>query len=528
MFASVAAIGVMLASPLEARDAHMRQSCASLKALSTAGFRVETAEWRAAERLSVGPAGTSVDVPDHCLFRAVLNPRPSGIGDLQYGTGIELRLPARWNGRFLFQGGGGLNGVLLPAVGVVSGSLPALARGFAVVSSDTGHRGRSMIDARFGRDQQARLDFAYQAVERTTREAKSLLARYYGRKPDFSYYMGCSTGGREAMLAAQRLPLEFDGVVAGNPAFNLTRIVVNQIWSLQAITRIAPRDAAGRPDLSRAFTDPQLGGVSDAVLKQCDALDGLRDGMINDFQACRFDPQTLVCESGDSPPAERCLSSPQVEALKRIFGGTRNSRGESLYGVFAFDTGIAAPVWRSMHLGNAGGEPANATLGGETLRNYVLTPPDPDLDLSHFDFDRDLERTAETASINDAIATLHTAFADRGGKMIVYHGLSDQAMAAGSLIDWYQRLTPRDAAGPQAWARLFMVPGMTHCGGGKATDQFDMLTAIQSWVEHGQAPERIVASGKAFPGKTRPLCPFPKVARFEGGEADDQKSFTCR
>jgi hypothetical protein len=200
MFASVAAIGVMLASPLEARDAHMRQSCASLKALSTPGFRVETAEWRAAERLSVDPAGTSVDVPDHCLFRAVLNPRPSGIGDLQYGTGIELRLPARWNGRFLFQGGGGLNGVLLPAVGVVSGSLPALARGFAVVSSDTGHRGRSMIDARFGRDQQARLDFAYQAVERTTREAKSLLARYYGRKPDFSYYMGCSTGGREAML----------------------------------------------------------------------------------------------------------------------------------------------------------------------------------------------------------------------------------------------------------------------------------------------------------------------------------------
>ncbi len=248
-----------------------------------------------------GPAGATTEVPDHCLFRVTLDARPSGIEDMKYGTSIEMRLPAGWNGRLLFQGGGGLNGVLLPAIGSVNGLSSALARGFAVVSTDSGHRGRSPIDGRFGVDQQARLDFAYQAVERTTREAKSLLGRFYGKQPDYSYFMGCSTGGREAMLAAQRLPTQFDGVVAGNPAFNLTRIVQNQIWSLQTVTRIAPKDANGKPDLSRAYSDAQLKAVSDALLEKCDALDGLRDGMINDFAACRFDPASLVCGTRGAP-----------------------------------------------------------------------------------------------------------------------------------------------------------------------------------------------------------------------------------
>jgi hypothetical protein len=511
-----------------AAEAEQRATCTSLASLSTERFKVETAEWVGASRLQVGPAGAMVEVPEHCLFRVTLDSRPSGLADMQYGTGIELRLPASWNGRLLFQGGGGLNGVLNPAVGAVTGFQSGLARGFAVVSTDGGHRGRSAIDARFGVDQQAKLDFGYQAVERTTREAKSLLSRYYGRKPEYSYYMGCSTGGREAMFAAQRLPLEFDGVVAGNPSFNLTRIAANQIWSLQTVTRIAPKGANGQPDLSSAFTDAQLKGVSDAVLQQCDALDGLRDGMINDFRACGFDPKSQLCNSGGAPGNAQCLTSAQADALKAIFGGARNSRGEPLYGAFTYDTGIAAPVWRGMHLGAPGGQPANATLGRDTLRNFAITPADPALDPLRFDFDRDMARTTETAAINDAVGTLHTVFAGRGGKMIVYHGLSDQAMATGALTDWYDQLTPRDSAGPQAWARLFLVPGMTHCGGGQSTDEFDMLTAIQAWVEKSQAPERIVASGKAFPGKTRPLCPYPKVARFERGNADDQRSFTCR
>lgn len=520
--AFAAALILPLSNPALGGEADSRKECASLAALSTVTFRVDASEWVAAARLPAGPPGETTEVPSHCLFRVVLDPRASGMEEMSYGTGIELRLPLAWNGRMLFQGGGGLDGVLTPAFGSVSGFPSALARGFAVVSTDGGHRGRNSVDARFAVDQQAKLDFAYQAVERTTREAKALIGRYYGRKPDYSYFMGCSTGGREAMMAAQRLPLEFDGVVAGNASFNLTQVAVNQIWSLQAVTRIAPRDGTGQPRPSEAFTDAQLQAVAAAVLGQCDALDGLEDGMIHDYQACSFDPASLRC--GTQP----CLSMPQIEALKDIFGGTRNSRGESLYGATPYDTGIGLPAWRAMHLGTGDNPPANASLGRDTLRLFSMTPADPGLDPLRFDFDRDIAATSETAAINDAVATLHTSFAGHGGRMIVYHGLSDQAMWAGALTRWYERLTPRDGQGPQSWARLFLVPGMTHCGGGRSTDRFDMLTAIQEWVEQGRAPDRVVASGKEFPGMTRPLCPYPKVARFDGGNADDEKSFSCR
>ena len=511
-----------------ADDAQIPAACKSLVPLNAENFRVEAQQWVGASTLSVGPGGMSTEVPAHCLFRFVLNPRPSNIEGVSFGTGIELRLPQKWNGRLLFQGGGGLNGVVNPAVGPVPGFPSALARGFAVVSTDGGHRGRSAIDSSFAADQQAKLDFAYQALARTIDEAKALIRRYYGQQPDYSYFMGCSTGGREAMMAAQRLPLEFDGVVSGNASFNLTRVAVNQIWSLQTVTRIAPKDTAGRPQLYLAFTDEQLKAVSNAVLQQCDALDGLKDGMINDFKACGFDPASLRCKSKSDADNGQCLTEKQIIGLKDIFGGARNSRGESLYGAYTFDTGIAEPVWRGMHLGTATSPPANATLGRDTLRLFSMTPPNPDLDPLQFDFDRDLPATAETAAINDAVATMHSTFAGHGAKMIVYHGLSDQAMSIGALLNWYEKLTPVKNGGPQSWARLFLVPGMTHCGGGQSTDRFDMLSAIQAWVENGTAPDRVVASGKAFPGITRPLCPYPKVAHYENGNPNDEKSFVCR
>jgi feruloyl esterase len=162
------------------------------------------------------------------------------------------------------------------------------------------------------------------------------------------------------------------------------------------------------------------------------------------------------------------------------------------------------------------------------LREFSITPADTSLDPLRFDFDRDMSRTAETAAINDAVATLLTSFAGRGSKMIVYHGLSDQAMATGALTEWYDKLTPRSAQGPQQWARLFLVPGMLHCAGGEATDQFDMLAAIQEWVEKGRAPDQVLARGRAFPDTVRPLCPYPRVARFVGGDPKDAASFACR
>lgn len=522
-----ASIAPTFAAQPFAPDASPEQRCASLADLSAPGYEVNTAEWVPASRQEGRNGAPAADVPAHCLFRVTIGARESGIPDMKYGTGIELRLPASWNQRLLFQGGGGLNGVLNPAFGNVSGFPSALARGFAVVSTDSGHRGRSAIDTRFAVDQQAKLDFAYQAVERTTHEAKGLLQRFYGHEPEYSYFLGCSTGGREAMLAAQRLPLEFDGVVAGNPSFNLTRVAANQIWSLQTVNRIAPRDAQGRPLLYETFSDVQLKAVSEAVLQQCDALDGLRDGMVNDYKACKFQPRSMLCKAGGVGDG-RCLTQSQAEGLRAIFEGARNSRGESLYGSFPYDTGIAAPAWRSMHLGSATSPPANATLGRDTVREFSITPADTSLDPLKFDFDRDMPRTVETAAINDAVATLLTTFAGRGGKMIVYHGLSDQAMATGALTDWYERLSPHTAQGPQDWARLFLIPGMTHCAGGQSTDQFDMLTAIQDWVERKRSPDRVIASGRAFPETTRPLCPYPKVARYDGGDAKNAASFSCR
>lgn len=505
----------------------LAERCTALAGLAAPNYRVDTVEWVPAGPLPGRPGAAVVQLPAHCLFRVTIDPRPSGLPDLSYGTGIELRMPEGWNGRLLFQGGGGLNGVLNPALGNVAGFPSALERGFAVVSTDGGHRGRSSVDTRFGVDQQAKLDFGWQAIERSTREAKSLLARFYDRDPEYSYFMGCSTGGREAMMAAQRLPQYFDGVVAGNPSFNLTRIAMNQVYSLQAVTRIAPRDAEGRPQLHAAFSDAQLSAIRETLLARCDALDGLADGMINDFKACDFHPRMQVCGTSTAPGEGRCLTGAQAETLERIFAGARNSRGEKLYGSYTWDTGIAQPAWRSMHLGTATSQPANASLGRDTLREFSLTPPEPTLDPLAFDFDRDVARTRETEAINDAVATMLTTFARRGGRMIVYHGLSDQAMATGALVDWYEQLTPRNEQGPQEWARLFLVPGMTHCSGGESTDRFDMLTAIQDWVERGRAPDRIIASGNAFPGVTRPLCPYPAVARYRGGDPADAASFAC-
>jgi feruloyl esterase len=343
---AAATLAALFCNAAAADEAESRSNCESLAALNGPAFEVEAAEWvtasagtqgRGAGGRGAGPGGAAA--PAHCLFRVMMDARPSSIPGVTLGLGFELRLPLEWNGRFLFQGGGGLNGVLNPAFGNVSGAPSALERGFAVVSTDSGHRG-SMVDSSFAADQQAKLDFAYQAVQRTTYEAKDLIDRYYGSEPEYSYFMGCSTGGREAMLAAQRLPLEFDGVVAGDPAFNFTRIAANQVYSLQTVTRIAPKGADGKPDTSQAFSDAQLSAVADAVTAQCDALDGLADGLINDFEACGFDPVSLQCPAGGAN--DTCLSGEQVQALKDIVGGARNSAGESLYGPFAWDTGIAS------------------------------------------------------------------------------------------------------------------------------------------------------------------------------------------
>lgn len=466
-------------------------------------------------------------LPQHCLVRGTLD-RRTGQGGRAFGIGFELRMPLEWNGRFLFQGGAGLDGQVAPAIGPIPNSSrpPALARGFAVASTDSGHRG-PIVDASFASDQQARIDYGYNALDKVTAAAKALIARYYGRAPRFSYMVGCSNGGRQAMTVTQRLPLLFDGVVAGDPSMRFSGIALDELWNLRVLARAAPKDAQGRPIISRVFSDPDLKLVRAAVLKRCDKRDGLADGMINDWRGCDFDPVELKCKRAKTAT---CLTTAQVTALRDLHRGPRTRDGQSIYGPFNYDTGIASSAWRGMRLGKSEtGVPdsADAILGLGQLRYFQLTPPDPNFDpWGPVDFDRLLERIRSTAALADADSPFLTTFANRG-KLIVYNGLSDQGIASRVVTGWYDRMIEATGAPARDTVRVFLVPGMLHCGGGEATDRFEMLDAIMAWVEQGQAPDRILATGRGEHAPTRPLCAYPTIARFKGGDENDAASFAC-
>ncbi|MET7242388.1 tannase/feruloyl esterase family alpha/beta hydrolase [Methylobacterium sp. EM32] len=516
-------------------------ACGDLAQLARPDLRITRAEALPAGTLPAdnpgraaltGAARAKAALPAHCLVEGTIDPR-TGAGGVAYGIGFQLRLPDAWNGRFLFQGGGGLDGVIGEALGAipVSGATaaPGLLRGYAVASTDSGHRGRDNADASFGLDQQARIDFAYRAVGEVAREARALIASRYGRPPAHAYFMGCSNGGRSALMAATRFPTAFDGIVAGAPAFRLTRAALGQIWDMQAFLAAAPKDQEGRPILAEAFSEADLALVAQSVLKACDAADGLADGAVEAVSSCRFDPASLACP-GDKNAT--CLGERQVEALRRAFRGAEDGKGQPVYASWPWDPGLAAPGWRAWKLGTsktATPNARNATLGPAAIANYFLTPPDPGFDALRFDFDRDPPRTAETAALNDPTGTFLSTFTARGGRLLVYQGVADPVFSARDLVAHWQELARSNGgAAFSETARLFLVPGMTHCGGGPALDDFDPLTAIEAWVERGEAPDRLLARGTAFPGRTRPLCPYPQEARYQGGEAERAESFACQ
>ncbi len=507
-----------------------QSACARLVRLADAHLVISTARWVPAgplhsRAMAVMPMLASVVLPANCLVRGVLDPR-LGVGGVQYGLGFELRMPANWNGRFLFQGGAGLDGFIAPAVGFVEPGTPtALARGFAVISSDGGHEGMS---AAFAADQQARLDFAYAGLAPVARLGKRLIRHFYGKPAHDSYFAGCSNGGREAMMVAERDPTLFNGIVAGDPGFNLARAAIAEMWNVKHLEAAAPKDAHGRPILSEALTGRDLQLLSQAVLKVCDGLDGLRDGMINNFAACQkvFHPQVLQCRAGAHGA---CLGARKIKLLEAIFGGPRNAAGQPLYARWPYDAGVAAPGWRVWKLGTSRtGTPnaLDATLGLEAMREYFMTPADPHMTPQTFDFNTALRVTRQVRAINDASGTFFSSFIAHGGKLIIYQGLSDPVFSPDAIIGWYCQLMAQYHA-PQRFARLFLVPGMNHCFGGPATDAFDPLRAIVRWSEQHKAPARLLAHGAAFPGVTRPLCPYPKYARYVGGNPKSAKSFRC-
>jgi feruloyl esterase len=454
----------------------------------------------------------AVKLPAYCRLDATLD-RRTGADGVEYGIGFALSLPADWNGRLLFQGGGGLNGSVAPPLGRTGAGDAALARGFAVVTTDTGHKGE-VFDATFMREQQASLDFAYQAIGRVAILARQIIARHYGRPPERAYFMGCSTGGREGMLMAQRYPSYMDGIVVGAPAMRTHFSGIGDEWVATMLNQAAPKDASGKPDLQRAFSDADRKAVMDGLLEACDAIDGLKDGIVTHPTGCRFDPKTIEC-AGEKQ--DGCLSPVQASAIRKAFAGPKDSNGRQVYPGFLFDTGITA------------------TQGIPGLLAGAINPVGPPFTATSMDVDARAERAAADAQMiltATASWTNLNTFAARGSKLIFYHGVSDPWFSALDTVDYYDRMTRANggASAVTSWSRLFLVPGMGHCGGGPAAlDTFDMLEAIVGWVEQGKAPGSIAATGRALAGRSRPLCPYPQHAHYRGtGDPDDAASFECR
>lgn len=485
-------------------------SCAGFaEQLSTQGF----VTLRGSRVVEAGPGqappgATAPMLPEHCLVEGVINQR-EGFGGVTYGIGFELRLPTDWNGRFLLQGGGGLNGSVRPAIGpVAAGSTPALARGFAVASHDSGHQGAGFDDS-FYADQRAALDFAESAVPVVTQTARMLTMMFYGQEPHHSYMTGCSTGGREGMLASQRYPELFDGIVIGAPAMRPGHSNLAIETAQVLLNATLPEGAEGPARLTPA----ELGVVDRELIRQCDALDGRADGIIANVAACRdFDASALQCEAGET---EGCLAPERAEAVRLAMASPRESNGRPIYVAYPWDTGITF---------SGPGLPGFLPVG----QGGPLGPPSTAREISIDDRIHEVRWDAVGRLTDTPYWTNLSSYLGRGSKLMFFHGVSDPWFSALDTWDYYQRA--RAANGAEAWndaARFYMVPGMGHCGGGNAYDNFDLLGPMVDWVESGEAPGAVTASRRQSEAQM-PLCPHPSYPHYTGGDADDAESYECR
>jgi feruloyl esterase len=391
---------------------------------------------------------------------------------------------------------------------------PALKDGYAVAGSDTGHSGE---DLKFAVGHPQKIDdWGHRAVHVMTETAKLVVRAYYGRLPAHAYFSGCSTGGHQALMEAQRYPADYDGIVAGAPGNNRVRLNVGFLWNWMALHADAASDLPAS----------KLPALAKAVMDACDALDGVRDGVIGDPRACKFDPASLVCKGSDRAD---CLTETQAKAVRKIYDGARNPRtGEQLF--TGWTRGSEAPTggpiggWSGYFVGKP--EPARTDF----WRYWVFG--DPAWDPRAFDFDRDVAYADKKLAAIVAVDPDLSAFKKRGGKLVMYHGWADPVAPTGDSLRYYESVA-HAMGGFDATAsfyRFFLAPGMAHCGGGPGPNTFDALGTLDRWVTQGAAPDRIVAShstdGKV--DRTRPLCPYPQLARWKGtGNTDDAASFVC-
>lgn len=547
------------------------QQCASLTSIDTSSLSNKTtsvvsAVARPASAAVTNPGGRGgvPALPAHCEIKGKMNDR-TGANGQHYAINFHMRLPDTWNGKFFFEGGGGSNGNLGDAYGNLQGqqTTNALTLGYAVVSQDSGHDNTTNNDPKrngtetFGFDEQARLDFGYNSYDQVTQTAKAVIKAYYGKAPERSYYVGCSEGGREAMMMSQRFPEYFDGILACSPGFRLPKAAVAEAWDTQALSAVpktaALNDPTGEPFINKAFTDDDLGLVSKAALKACDKLDGLEDGLIANFEACKTASvkKELAKIACSYEKQATCLTAVQIGAIEKLFDGAKNSKGQSLYSDWRWDAGVGNPGWRVWKLGmfNAPANSSiNATLGSGAISAIFTTPPvqqpssgaAPVEYLLKFNFDTDAPKIFAEApdfprsswDFMKADSTDLSAFQKHGGKLVITHGVSDPVFSVNDTISWLEEVNKKYKGKSSDFVRFFAVPGMNHCGGGPATDRYDAFNALVNWVEKGTAPDAIVATAgpaSPWPNRTRPLCVYPAYPHYKGsGSIEDAANFACK
>ena len=445
-----------------------------------------------------GNANPYADVPAFCRVTATLKPSADS------AIKMELWMPMTgWNGKYQTAGNGAYAGTLGQ-----QGLTQAVKRGYAIAATDTGHAGGA--EAMFGHPEKM-LDFGHRAIHETTVKGKALVAAFYGSSPKYSYFNACSTGGRQALMAASKYPEDFNGIVAGDPAIETTHMTAQQLWVGMAV----------HEDEASFIPPAKFPAIHKAALDACDALDGVKDGVIENPARCKFDPVVTQCKAEDT---NDCLTPPQVEAARKLYTAPVNPRTKEA---------VFSPLEPGSELGWAGLAGMQPFAYANDFYRFFVKK-NPDWNYKTLDFDKDVAAAEKEWEGNfDFFNSNLKPFFDRGGKLIQYHGWADPLITPGVSINYYN-LSAKKAGGVAKIddkERLFMVPGMLHCGGGDGTSNFDTQAAIENWVEHGNAPVTIAAS-KIDNGnvvRTRPLCQYPKEAVYKGsGSTDEAANFECK
>jgi feruloyl esterase len=520
----------MMAGVFTQAEAH--QACESLAALKLANTTITIARSVAAgafvSPVPAGPPGGGPpptdfkSLPAFCRIAATL--RPTKDSDIK----VEVWMPIeQWNGRFLGRGNGGLAGsISYDEIGA------ALQQNYVSASTNTGHSA-AQTDGSWALGHPEKVaDFGYRGIHEMTRLAKATIKAFYGSGPRYSYFGSCSNGGRQALMEAQRFPTDYDGILAGAPANYWTHVGV---WTNALLPAL---------DHGGYIPSTKLPAIARAVNAACDARDGVSDGILNDPRTCDFDPATLLCKAGDS---EKCLTEPQVAVLKKLYAGPHDAQGREIYPGYMPGAEEGPNGWATWITGPAPGKALMFAFGHAFFSDIVYGKAawdfkDVDVDKAVKDAD------AKTARILNATDPNLAAFKARGGKLILYHGWADPALAPLNTINYYNSVKTRMGKRPTAaFTRLYMVPGMQHCAGGpgpftfgqngpsdREDPQHNISLALKQWVEKGVAPSSIIATKYVEDDPrqglkmTRPLCPYPQTAKWSGkGSTDDAANFTC-